>query len=1364
MKRKRLFLLILFLPLLAKSQIGERKYSLATPSPNVAAIERYGEIPVSLYTGIPNIEIPIFEINVHGFKLPITLSYHAGGIKVQDIASWVGTGWSLNAGGQITRTQRGGCPDEAIFNNSSILNDISLFYNPSTSEDKKQEIIKNIFAQTQGKYNLDDILTDEYHLNTGNKSMKFFLDFNKKAHTQPASNTIINPDGILNVITDDIPLVLNLNDNFFAEWTVKDDDGITYYFGRDYSSNKCRENVEIQSNRIDKNPPSPPVVNTWFLNKIVLPNGETISFKYDFTSFEVSNNMTCLPVMFPGAKSSTSVYNRTCRLKEITFPTGKIKFVTGGRRLDLANDEFLSEIQIYNDLELVKKYKLQTNNPSNISGNTSNDDNFRLYLLGVQETSKDGVVNNQYKFEYYPGLPGRKSYAQDLWGYYNGKDLNTSLIPITYDKSIGDADMSINSYVSHCGTLEKIIYPTGGYTRFEYENNIARRIVQNLYDPFDCLLLFKKIPAKFCSFNFFKAGQESDISKVFEIKENVVTLGTGFNIMTYGKDRTSNIDDIISVHLLDEEGKNKCDLKNDKEEPYVGAGKYRLKYDLKNMDYYSPYSTPPITFDITLGVHWYEKSERVMPSEDYVGGLRIKSIKNYDQAGKILSTKSFSYDFSDLEEFSQFAGNAPNLGIHGIATSGVVQNTPVSFVKVETERGINFRNGDMIFANMPPFLNKGGLVEYKQVTVDYGNDGKTINFFTTADDYPNLHLENTELVHQDGYTNYEWRRGLPLGIIDLKKENGEFKKTRTQKFTYNFNSSPDAYKCINNYYVTGDKKSSTYPPLRFYRGKDVISEFFYQSSKVEEIYTNGQTIRNEILSDFDPIALQLRSETITNSTKDIKTTVYKYPSNFFNPSNVFANDSSSKALRFMLDKNMMKMPVEQVEIVKKANGEEYITGGNIFLYHIDKPLVKKKLRLINNVLIPLNKFKFSAVENGNFTYFSNYLATEHFDSYDSKYNLLQSHKEGDIPFVNIWSYNYQYPIVKIANATYTDVESALGGAQIVNEFASRTNPTSAEIDAFISPLKSNNKIKNAQVVTFSYKPLAGMISAADMRGQTSRYVYDNFNRLTSIAVNGSIVSSFNYNYYNTADNEKFFSNTALSRTFTKVCPSGDTGSSITYTVPAGRYTSKVSQADADAKAQADIENNGQNYANTTGSCFYLTAANIPSPFLAAGGSQTLPISTNTSWSASSSNSWITVTPTSASGNATLGITCSANAGAPRTGTVTLQSAPSYGSITKVITVNQDGTSYLTASDQYLELDWAPGSIKVSVSSIPTWSITSKEGTFIMASKVDEQTLKISYSKNLGIQSRSGSVTISNGTQRLRIEIIQGTAGLNPEIM
>ena len=50
------------------------------------------------------------------------------------------------------------------------------------------------------------------------------------------------------------------------------------------------------------------------------------------------------------------------------------------------------------------------------------------------------------------------------------------------------------------------------------------------------------------------------------------------------------------------------------------------------------------------------------------------------------------------------------------------------------------------------------------------------------------------------------------------------------------------------------------------------------------------------------------------------------------------------------------------------------------------------------------------------------------------------------------------------------------------------------------------------------------------------------------------------------------------------CLVTEQGSSVTYTVPAGRYSSDISQEDADAKAQADIDENGQNYANENGTC------------------------------------------------------------------------------------------------------------------------------------------------------------------------------------
>ena len=74
------------------------------PSPQSAAFSRYGEYAVDHSTGVPKIEIPLYTLDTGDFKLPISLSYHAGGIKVMDVSSPAGLGWSLIAGGVINRT------------------------------------------------------------------------------------------------------------------------------------------------------------------------------------------------------------------------------------------------------------------------------------------------------------------------------------------------------------------------------------------------------------------------------------------------------------------------------------------------------------------------------------------------------------------------------------------------------------------------------------------------------------------------------------------------------------------------------------------------------------------------------------------------------------------------------------------------------------------------------------------------------------------------------------------------------------------------------------------------------------------------------------------------------------------------------------------------------------------------------------------------------------------------------------------------------------------------------------------------------------------------------------------------------------
>lgn len=62
------------------------------PSPTVSALSKYGNTPVSLHTGIPEIGIPLYTIKTKNLELPVSLSYHASGFRVTDSSPWTGLG------------------------------------------------------------------------------------------------------------------------------------------------------------------------------------------------------------------------------------------------------------------------------------------------------------------------------------------------------------------------------------------------------------------------------------------------------------------------------------------------------------------------------------------------------------------------------------------------------------------------------------------------------------------------------------------------------------------------------------------------------------------------------------------------------------------------------------------------------------------------------------------------------------------------------------------------------------------------------------------------------------------------------------------------------------------------------------------------------------------------------------------------------------------------------------------------------------------------------------------------------------------------------------------------------------------------
>lgn len=189
---------LLTLPLSAQEfDIPQVAQKIVPPAPTAASLAKYGNVPVSNFTGIPNISIPLGQVDGLHLSVPVTLGYHGGGVKVDEMAGWTGLNWSLSAGGTITRTVRG-LEDRSSggFQNNPVLDDIDngvldLFAHPSHVE-----------AMANGTM---DGEVDIYHFNALGYSGKFIIDRDNIVRIIPYQDLLIEPlgqDGFLMTAPD----------------------------------------------------------------------------------------------------------------------------------------------------------------------------------------------------------------------------------------------------------------------------------------------------------------------------------------------------------------------------------------------------------------------------------------------------------------------------------------------------------------------------------------------------------------------------------------------------------------------------------------------------------------------------------------------------------------------------------------------------------------------------------------------------------------------------------------------------------------------------------------------------------------------------------------------------------------------------------------------------------------------------------------------------------------------------------------------------------------------------------------------------------------------------------------------------------
>ena len=190
----------------AVAQSASLRYSL--PSPTAASVTEVGEVPVGLYTGRPDIALPLFEVQGRTLSTPVGLRYNAGGVHVEEI----GLGWSLEAGGTITRTVRGIADEEThgYYNTGHRLWDGTNWSNSPPAgylQDVKAEIA--------------DALPDQFAFNFNGRAGSFVLG--------PVNATAPH-NAIATVPTSTLSITPTISGGKITSWTVRDDQGTVYTF------------------------------------------------------------------------------------------------------------------------------------------------------------------------------------------------------------------------------------------------------------------------------------------------------------------------------------------------------------------------------------------------------------------------------------------------------------------------------------------------------------------------------------------------------------------------------------------------------------------------------------------------------------------------------------------------------------------------------------------------------------------------------------------------------------------------------------------------------------------------------------------------------------------------------------------------------------------------------------------------------------------------------------------------------------------------------------------------------------------------------------------------------------------------------
>jgi YD repeat-containing protein len=971
------FLILISYPVLAQQKLSDLPV-IIPPSPNAASLGKFGDIPVSMYTGIPSVSVPLYTAKLGAYTLPISLQYHSQGLKVEESAGWVGLNWSLISGGAITRSIHT-LPDEGAggyLTHSKWTND-SIKADPA-----------RLVAFGHGEYDLEP---DMFYYNFNGQSGKFILDSSVN-HT--ARLTSYN----------DISITHN---STLSQFTIIDENGITYIF----DANETTTN--------ESNPAHPyNYVSAWYLSKITTPAGD-ITFSYTPQTIYVTQLMEVdreptAPDPTTCNYSSTGSFSvltyteiSALIISEINTPLEKIKFYISNTRRDLSPGK-IDSISVFDlNADVKRKFTFSYSYFGN-TASTANTD-VRLKLDTVQEMSASKTDKKVYSFEYFdPGLvPSLTSYAQDYWGFYNGVG-NSTLLPFV-DPAIygvyvaskttqyGDRDPVFEK--SRVGTLKKINYPTGGSTQFVYESHDYG------YSPGGEVNEYKKT-AKSLTATASRVGTINVPSTTLTFSINAAQTPT---VTTSGSYSTFPLEDGPNTKLnrINANGTRTAILQRTlvntltTDYPNLAVGNYEI---ISTVDG----TGQTATIDIK-----YYSLDTVLIKSKIAGGVRIKQVINYDPVTGLQQLKSYKYRLKSdtarssgnlISDVNLITGQGPiayGSGCGRLVRSsssnnylGSTQGSHVGYTLVTESDGDNLSNG-------------WREVQYTS-SIDYPNTyALNHQFAIQVDHVPFTYIETTKSLRY--LTDYDFLRGLQTSEIYY---NATGKKIKETSIGYNFSEAIDP--ASRNYYQTTMTAGYTVPvqtadpantarQVEEYRVLNyiLIAPWLFKTNSTETVYdANGENplaIRTNYFYDNATHARLTRTETI-NSKKDTLKSLYKYPGDQLGI--IGLSTTAATALTNMVASHKVSPVIEEshyknstFSTLKRTDYRTWDGSGKV---------IEPEHIVYKQLANPLD-------------------AVIDFLAYDTYSNVLSLAKSNDLVKSYLWDYKGNYPVAEVNNALQSDI-------------------------------------------------------------------------------------------------------------------------------------------------------------------------------------------------------------------------------------------------------------------------------------------------------------------------------------------------------